>query len=104
VQDIDTKIYRPVSLPQRFAGAPLLPASFSIVFAVCCFLFLILSDFGVPVPMSVLGLLVSLFGSHLALVMLGAKEPHMTTLIQTMRFSLKKCRRIGGKAERRFWA
>ena len=103
MQDIDTKIYRPVSMPQKFAGAPLLPAVFSLCFAVLSFLFLIFYDFGLSNLLVVLGFLASIFAGHMALIMLGSKEPHMTSLIQTMRYSLQKCRRIGGKPQRRFW-
>ncbi|WP_262266968.1 MULTISPECIES: VirB3 family type IV secretion system protein [Microvirga] len=103
MQDIDTKIYRPVSMPQKFVGAPLLPAVFSLCFSVLSFLFLVFYDFGLPNALVVLGFLVSIFVGHGALVMLGGKEPHMTTLIQTMRYSLQKCRRIAGKSQRRFW-
>ena len=98
------KIFRPVSMPQKFVGAPLLPAIFCMCFSVLSFLFLVFYDFGLDNVFVVVGFLAALIGSQLCLVLLGAKEPHMTTLIQTMRYSLQKCRRIGGKPERRFWA
>lgn len=98
------KIFRPVSMPQKFVGAPLLPAVFCVTFSVLSFLFLVFYDFGLDNVVIVVGFLTALIGGQMALIMLGAKEPHMTTLIQTMRYSLQKCRRIGGKPSRRFWA
>ena len=97
------KIYRPVSMPQKFMGAPLLPGIFCLFFSVFSFLFLIFYDFGINSTFVVVGFLGSMIGGHMILIMIGSKEPHLTTLIQTMRFSLHKARQIGRPPARRFW-
>ena len=95
MDDIDIRIYRPVALPARFFGAPALPAVFNMAFATLIFLFLLFMDVRINITVLVAAFLGTLIGGHIILIQMGAKDPHLSTLIQTLRFAIRRPRSLG---------
>jgi hypothetical protein len=93
MRDIQIKVYRPVALPQKFFGAPDLPGLLS--FCVWVFVLMGMAAFYFPFPPLAIILLVV---SHVALMMWGAREPHMSFLMQTIRKAQMKPRTMGRRS------
>jgi len=94
MQDIQIKIYRPVSMPKQFAGAPEGPAFVSI--GICTILFTVASIADLPMPIFFMLLLIAL---HIALIGLYNREPHLTTLTATFHATTRKIKSIGPRKE-----
>ena len=93
MKDIQIRIYRPVALPEKFFGAPALPGFLS--FVVWIFVLMSMAAFSVPFPpLAVVGLV----ASHITILMWGAREPHMSSLIQTGRKSRFRARIMGRRS------
>ncbi len=89
---IEPKIFRPVSLPPLFAGAPQGPAIASLT--VFMFLFMAAAAFDYsPMPFLLLAGIV-----HFSLIWYGTRDPHLTNLIAT---SFKSSRKYRGLAKRK---
>jgi len=95
MDDIDIRILRPVALPPRFFGAPLLPAVINVSFCMLTFCAMIVLRLKINVSALVLATFIAMFVCHILLVQLGGKDPHLSTLIQTLRIALRKPRGIG---------
>lgn len=93
MRDIQIRVHRPVALPAKFFGVPLVPGFLSFTFWV--FVLVSMAAFYVPFPpLAGVGLVVS----HLVLMMLGAREPHMSYLMQTGRKSRWRARTMGRRS------
>lgn len=89
---MDVRVHRPVALPPKFIGAPRLPAALSIVTWSTVMMFL----FGNK-DVALWGIL-CLFGmiiSHIMLMYIGFKEPHLSSLISTFHKTKVTARTIG---------
>jgi hypothetical protein len=89
---MDVRIHRPVALPPKFIGAPRVPAAVSIS-AWSTMMMLLFSNQNI----ALLGI-ACLFGmiiTHIALMYLGTKEPHMSYLITTYHKTKQTARTIG---------
>ena len=75
---MDVRVHRPVALPPKFIGAPRLPAAVSIVTWSTIMMFL----FGMII-------------SHIMLMYIGFKEPHLSSLISTFHKTKVTARTIG---------
>ncbi len=93
MKDIQVRVYRPVAMPEKFFGAPALPGFLS--FTGWIFVLMSMAAFSLPMPpLAIIGLVVS----HVFLVMYGAKEPHISNLIQTGRKSRIQARTMGRRS------
>lgn len=89
-------------MPQKFVGAPSLPAVFSMLFSLFTFMLLIFMELDINVLIITVGFLVSLLCGHFAIMSMGSREPHLTSLIQSIRHSSRKPRILGARAKRAF--
>lgn len=90
MRDIQFRIYRPVALPQKFFGAPAMPAFLNFFASIFLLMASATFEFFFP-PVFVVTLIVG----HVALMLYGAREPHVTTLIQTGNRSRKRPKNFG---------
>jgi len=90
MQDIQVKIFRPISMPKQFAGAPEGPAFVSI--GICTILFTVASLADLPFPVFFMLLLIVI---HVALIGLYNREPHLSTLMATFHSTIRKVRALG---------
>lgn len=95
MDDLDFHIFRPVALPTRFFGAPALPALLNIAFSTIVLLSILLLKLRINIAALVGTYFATMIGAHILLIQLGARDPHLTTLIQTLRISIRKPRGFG---------
>ncbi len=91
--DIQVRVHRPVALPEQFFGAPVIPAVITDGAWMLVFFAMILFYFPFP-PLGV----ILLVANHVAFMMWGAREPHMSTLVQTMRRNMWTPRNMGRRS------
>ncbi|MPR09534.1 hypothetical protein [Microvirga tunisiensis] len=96
MKDIQVKIFRPVALPQKFFGAPALPALLNFCLMSFGFLGSALFQFLTPPLFLIVG-----FAVHIFLIGSGFREPHMTTLFQTGHLLLRAPRNMGRRSKTR---
>ena len=90
MRDISFRIYRPVALPQKFFGAPAMPAFLNFFVSIFLLMAAATFEFFFPPVFIATGI-----GGHIALMLYGAREPHVTTLIQTGRKSRRRPSNFG---------
>lgn len=90
--EIQVKIHRPVAVPQRFLGAPVIPAATSIVFWMMLMMFSFTNQ-----NTAMIGVLMifPLIISHFFIMWAGFKEPHISSLMQTWNKTKVRPREIG---------
>ena len=95
--DISKEVEQPVAYPDKFLGAPFLPAFASFIFCmismISCFAFRGSTAYGYIF----LGAFPVL---HVTIIGLGMKEPHLTTLMQTYYLTKVAPRNVGHKARK----
>lgn len=91
--EIQVKIHRPVAVPQRFLGAPLIPAASSIVFWCMVMMFSFTNQ-----NTAMIGVfsIFPLVFCHFAIMWWGFKEPHVSSLMQVWNKTTIRPRSIGG--------
>jgi hypothetical protein len=94
MRDVHVPIYRPVALPQKFFGAPAMPALLNFMFAPFLLMGSATFEFFFPPFFIFLGIF-----THFLLMMWGSREPHLTTLIQTGHKSRKTPRNYGRRSK-----
>jgi hypothetical protein len=100
--DIQVIIQRPVAFPDKFLGAPVLPSM--MAFCVCGLGMLIMFIFkSYGIWGGLFFMLVWPF-AHGAIMIMGIREPHMSTLMQTWYLTTIAPRNLGrkGKSHRVF--
>lgn len=95
MEDIDIRILRPVALPRRFFGAPEVPAVINVSFCMMVFCAMIVFRVKINSTVLLMAALLAMFICHVLLIQLGSKDPHLSSLIQTLRIARRKPRGIG---------
>lgn len=90
--EIQFKIHRPVAVPQRFLGAPVLPAATSLVFWMTAMMFMFA---GWNTAMIGILMLFPMVFCHFAIMYIGFKEPHISELMKTFNKTTIRPRVIG---------